>query len=571
METLLIYFAKVNIALMLFYALYAIWLRKDTFIKMRRYFFLSAIVFSLIYPMLTIKGLENINFFPHTPPVETQATVMVQNSSMVIVANDANHEPNKRINREKMAIWILFGGIGAFTLRFLWQLFCILRIRVKSRLVMISGVSIYDFRKEITPFSFFGWIFIHPTSHSHEELSQILLHEQIHVRQWHSIDVILAELLCILFWWNPAVWLIKRDININLEYLADNGVLREGVNCKEYQYHLLRLTYHETAVQIVNNFNVSQLKQRIMMMNKTKSPARKLAKYMLIIPMSLALVVANSCTGKDKKSEETPVENTPEIAVIPDSIPVDYRYDEKADEEVFVVVENQPEFPGGTKAMMKFLNDAIQYPVEAQNKKIQGRVTCNFVVEKDGSITDVQIARGVNPLLDEEAVRVIELMPNWKPGMQKGEPVRVRYTVPVVFKLNEKDAKKSQVPPPPPPPTKYIKDSDESKSTDEVFVVVEKQPEFPGGVSKLMTYLSDNISYPKEAIEKNIQGRVTCDFIVEKDGSISNVKVVRGIDTYLDKEAVRVIESMPNWNPGKQRGQAVRVRYTLPVVFKLQK
>jgi len=108
---------------------------------------------------------------------------------------------------------------------------------------------------------------------------------------------------------------------------------------------------------------------------------------------------------------------------------------EEVTEEIFVVVENQPEFPGGNAAMMKFLGDNIKYPVIAQENGIQGRVICNFVLEKDGSITDVQVVRGVDPSLDREAVRVIQQMPRWKPGKQRGQAVRVRFTLPVVFRL----------------------------------------------------------------------------------------------------------------------------------------
>ena len=172
--------------------------------------------------------------------------------------------------------------VSVLLLRFLIQLASIYRIRSRSEKQIIAGVRVYHLKEDITPFSFFNWIFIHTEMHSEKELSQILLHERAHAKQRHSVDVVLAELLCLFFWWNPFLWLLKREITINLEYLADNGVLREGVNSREYQYHLLRLTYHESAVPIVNNFNVSQLKQRIMMMNRTKTPALRLVKYLAV-------------------------------------------------------------------------------------------------------------------------------------------------------------------------------------------------------------------------------------------------------------------------------------------------
>lgn len=171
------------------------------------------------------------------------------------------------------------------------------------------------------------------------------------------------------------------------------------------------------------------------MMNKTKSPTMKLVKYLLILPLAFLLIVANSCMNRDKKGgEDTTIEsNTP----VPDPDTSVLLSEEKVEDnnEVFVVVEKQPEFPGGNSAMMKFLSDNVRYPIVAQDNGIQGRVIVNFVVEKDGSLTDVQVVRGQDLSLDKEAVRVIEAMPKWKPGTQKGEAVRVRFTLPVVFRL----------------------------------------------------------------------------------------------------------------------------------------
>lgn len=300
------------------------------------------------------------------------------------------------------------------------------------------------------------------------------------------------------------------------------------------------------------------------MMNTNKSPARKLAKYLTILPLVFLLVTINSCTNK-KTQDETQIQD--ETVVKTDSVPVSASQPE---EEVFVVVEDQPEFPGGQKAMMKFLSDNVKYPVEAQEKKIEGRVITNFVVEKDGGLSDFQVVRSVDPLLDEEALRVLKAMPAWKPGKQRGEQVRVRYTLPVTFRLQGDDHAKTTVPPPPAPPAAYTKSNKELKSTNEVFVVVENQPEFPGGNAAMMKFLNDNINYPAEAQNNGIQGRVIVNLVVEKDGSLSDVKVVRGVNPLLDAEAVRVIESMPAWKPGTQRGEPVRVRFTLPVVFRLQ-
>ena len=189
-------------------------------------------------------------------------------------------------------------------------------------------------------------------------------------------------------------------------------------------------------------------------MNKTKSPTLSLAKYLLMLPLILLLAAANSAyaTQNEAGTEQT-AESERNVRSEDDRLsPVGYEREtenmqepppvkkKESRDEPFVVVENQPEFPGGTEAMRKFLSDNILYPEEAQKKGIQGRVICNFIVRKDGSITDVNVVRGVDPLLDAEAVRVLKSMPAWKPGTQRGQAVDVCFTLPVEFRLEKSNA-----------------------------------------------------------------------------------------------------------------------------------
>ena len=569
METLIAYILKVNVALIVFYLLYIAFLKKDTFFAFRRYFLLVAIVFSFVYPFVAVSAWGNIISFDK--PREYIVQVMVEEPSFAVVLADEAQaaEPVKKIeiNWWQVLLYSLSAGFVFFFARFIWQLTSILHIKHKSSRKNINGIQVFDLHDEITPFSFFRWIFIHIDSHSDTELKQILLHEQTHARQWHSADVILMELLGVFFWWNPIVWLMKRETAINLEYLADNNVLRRGIDSRDYQYHLLRLTYHQNATQLVNNFNVSLLKQRITMMNKTKSPARKLAKYLIALPLALLLVAGNSVYAQNQKGDE-----------------------------IFTEVEKYPEFPGGNSAFMKFLAEGIKYPVIAMENNEQGRVVANFVVEKNGRVSNIKVIRGVTAGLDAEAMRLLNSMPDWQPGEHKGQPVRVRFTLPMVFRLQGDNVAASKSPTTPvsadanekgkildevvvvgygrqntyipPPPSLPGRDNTESNG-NEVFVIVENQPEFPGGNTALMNFISENIVYPKIAQENGIQGRVITNFIIEKDGSLSDIQVVRGVDPSLDKEAVRLIAAMPKWTPGTQRGNKVRVRYLLPIVFRL--
>lgn len=240
---------------------------------------------------------------------------------------------------------------------------------------------------------------------------------------------------------------------------------------------------------------------------------------------------------------------------------------------VFEVVEIMPEFPdGGMSGLMQFLSKNIQYPINAQKNHTQGRVTVQFVVNKDGSISEPKIIRGVDPDLDGEAIRVISLMPKWKPGMQKGQPVRVKYTVPVMFRLSDNGQKEEYKPIPKIDETVVVGYASKQAPAEEdpVFEVVENMPEFADGMGGLMQYLSKNIKYPVEAQKAGIQGRVIMQVIIDKNGNVTNPKVTQPVDPLLDTEAIRVTASMPKWKPGTQRGMPVNVKYTFPIVFRLQ-
>ena len=242
METLFIYIVKVNIALAVFYLLYMLLFRKDTFIRLRRYYFLSAIIFSLLYPLFTVSALANIIDWTKEP-IATETSVYIGEMTMGQVIFDDIEEIATPIDWTVVVKNILLVGTLLLSVRLLWQLFSIICIKSRSEKRNLFGYLFYHLKDKITPFSFFAWIFINTEAHNEKELKQILLHEHTHARQWHSFDILLVEMLCIAFWWNPIVWFMKRDIAINLEYLADEAVLQEGVETTEYQYHLLQLTY----------------------------------------------------------------------------------------------------------------------------------------------------------------------------------------------------------------------------------------------------------------------------------------------------------------------------------------
>ena len=601
------YLLKVNVAFVLFYAFYRLFFYKDTFFKLRRAILLAFFGLALFYPLLNIQ-----DWVRQQEPI---ADVIYMYSAML-------PEATAKADAAASVDWygwllgslgFIYWGIVAFLCgRFLVQLSSILWLAHTSERVVIHETPVYALRKAAGPFSFFRMVFLHPESHSDKETDEILTHECTHVSQWHSIDVILSEMMCMACWFNPFVWLLKREVRHNLEYLADNTVIQSGYDSKSYQYHLLGLAHHQSVTTLYNSFNVLHLKNRIMMMNKKRSPGIVRTKYLIFIPLvgilmllsnieavaRLTVRLANEATvsnamvtatgilvdetgqpligasvvvkgGKertitDKKgafSLEVPANailrcsyqgrESQEVLAADMTNNTHLSLSSKSremNEQVFTVVEKMPSFPGGDAELLKYIATNIKYPKESQDNGEQGRVICSFIVGRDGSVNNPEVLRGVTPLLNEEDVRVINTMPRWNPGMQRGKAVAVKYTVPITFRL------KSPV----------------EEAKEETLTVVDVMPQYPGGDRELLKFIAQSIKYPTDAQEAGVQGRVICSFVVDKKGNIVEPKIIRGIDPSLDAEALRVIGMMPRWTPGRQDGKAVRVLYTVPITFRLQ-
>ncbi len=252
---------------------------------------------------------------------------------------------------------------------------------------------------------------------------------------------------------------------------------------------------------------------------------------------------------------------------------------EDKQEEAMVVVEEMPGFPGGLFVLMQYLNDNIQYPDKAKNDGVEGRVIVSFIVGKEGLIKDAQVEKSVDPELDAEAIRVVSGMPRWTPGKSQGEPVEVKYSIPINFQLTQPQQEQSSpsdeiIPISSPEEmekeyTAFDIPETDKKAIEETFDRVDNMPEFPGGVQGLLNYMRETIKYPAQARQDTIQGRVLVTFVINKDGSIVEPEVVKSAHPLLDEEALRMVEKMPAWKPGEQNGKPVRVKYTIPVNFRL--
>ncbi len=540
-----IYFLKVNIALLLFYLVYRLFFNKDTHWKARRIYLLSAIVISFGFPFIPIN-----NWLSSQEPVQIFIAEYVQLQAFETTTPSSSGLDVQHI------IWTIYSVIcSILLLRMLFQLFSIFAWKSKGRKQVLNSSEIIVLKEEITPFSFFRFIFMNPDLHDENEQKEILCHEKAHLRQHHSIDMIISELLAITCWINPAAWLLRSEIRQNLEFLADHEVIKEGYDSKEYQYHLLRLSADSLTVKFVNNFNISPLKNRITMMNKEKTSKAGLLKYSLVLPLTIALILGSNAQNLMASAKEAL--NTIQSEA--------FSFSKKAEdnEKAFTTVETIPEFKGGIDALMNYIGNNLKYPADAIDKGIEGKVLIRFIVTKEGKVSNAEVLRGIDPSCDAEALRVVEAMPDWIPGKQKGENVNVYYTLPISYKLGHKKEDKSTVKFQPP----QIKN--DKAATKQSYTQVEEMPKFPGGEQALMSYLRENIKYPLEEASKKIEGNVIVRFIVDKEGKVKDATVLRKVNDGLDAEALRVVNGMPDWIPGKQDGKNVNVYFTLPIMFKL--
>ena len=425
-----VYFLEANLGIVLFYAFYRLLCVRDTFFVGRRVALLSFVAASFVLPFV---GMEWSSFSMTESPVTEYVTTFLMPEVTVGTRGPSAPHP---LSAGFLLAMLYYAGVAVMAVRMGARWVSVLRLLRVSPSGVMRGRRVRLLPDPSGPFSFFGWIFVHRGSVKPDEEAEVLAHETAHVRQWHSVDVVLMELLTVVCWWNPFAWLMKRETRENLEYLADRSVIRSGFNPRGYQYHLVALACQNGKAGLINSFNLSNLKKRIIMMNKRRTNRTGYLKYALFaFPAFALLMLGNmSCTSEKKQADESVTEQTAPVSE-PVQAPADTPAPAETEEEVYTVVEQMPEFPGGVQKLLDFISQNIQYPQTAMKQNVQGRAIVQFVIEKDGSLSNFNVLRSVHPDLDAEAVRVVKSMPKWKPGMQKGEPVRCKYTLPVMFKL----------------------------------------------------------------------------------------------------------------------------------------
>ena len=785
MTDFFLYLSCSTLALAALYLLYKVSMSYETLHRFNRVLLLGFVALSAVLPLCRIEVVEEL---PAVEPVEFVAPMT--DPVVYEVAESFNY--TALLQMAFFALFLL--GVVVMIARLVISIMSVKRIiRSGEQQYMEGGVTLTIVDKPISPFSWFGHIVV-----SRADIEQnrdiILTHEMAHIRLRHSWDVLAVDLALCFWWFNPAMWLLRRELQSLHEYQADEEVLNSGIDAQTYQLLLIKRAVGSRLHSVANCLNHSNLNKRITMMCKKTSSRWSAAKALLVLPLVAVSLAATATTVyvtrevQDKVTENSVNEqnvvgnenNYPmtkselrrylmqnlqnkqnlvgliyaDVKVLPDgkvvmvkvapasgekdgmqplvnevervlgnakiterkpAQEVAYRFEisfgsqengelvwsrvkasddaitvvkwaevgeastkiqsQKSEENTpYIMVEKMPTFQGGDLNVFRnWVQSKIQYPKEAMDKGIKGRVVCSFVVEKDGSLTEFDVLQSPDKSLADEVVRILKTSPKWEPGEQRGEKVRVKYTVPIVFSIGNKnvadanvhgcviDAKtKKQVP----NVAVLIKEksigvfADESgqyiikgqpegiytliasavgyksaeksvsiapdknvevnfeleenvvslnevtvssdtkvaeanakaaaakvqeaanaqaaaeakvaEDSDMPYIKVEKMPTFMGGdLNVFRNWVQSKIQYPKEAMDKGVKGRVVCSFVVEKDGSLTEFDVLQSPDKSLADEVVRILKTSPKWEPGEQRGEKVRVKYTVPIVFSI--
>lgn len=452
-----IYSLKVALCLIAFYLIYKLLLSRETFFSFNRAVLLAIMGLSLLLPLAHVSM--------SAPTAGAGGFVVVEDIIVRAVAADTE---DFVLTAAQTAFLIYILGVAFFAVRWVLSLVSLYRLIRSGRVVSSAdGIRTIVVSREVSPFSWLGNIVISESDYANSP-DCILRHERAHVAAHHSVDIMLCDALIVFQWFNPAAWLLKTEMQNLHEYEADRAVLTSGVDAAGYQLLLIRKAVGDKLFSMANNLNQCSLKKRITMMLKKKSNPWRQARTLLVVPVAAVAVVAFATPKAESLSNEIRNESDALVsAVLPadnvanadkattaasmavrDAVKTETMApsagevteksvaDDGGDDEVMPVAEQMPEFPGGQKAMMKWLMENIKYPEAAAKAGKKGRVIVKFVVDKQGNVTKPVVVRGVDESLDAEALRVVKAMPKWTPGRHNGKVVSVEYTLPVSFRID---------------------------------------------------------------------------------------------------------------------------------------
>ena len=526
MGTFLVYILKSAVCLAIFYLFYRLLLSKETFHRFNRMALLGVMLLSCLLPLVkvTVEQASPVN--AQVMSMEDLLLMYQWNSEAVV------EEGSRPFHWQEGLVLVYFVGLFFVIVRHLWSLGRMLYLIRHSRCERLdNGIRLVVHRRKLAPFSWMRYIVISETDLK-ESGHHILVHEMAHIHYRHSWDLLLAEACAWLQWFNPAIWLLKQELQNIHEYEADEEVLRQEINAKEYQMLLIKKAVGARLYSIANSFNHSSLKKRITMMIRKKSNPWARAKYLYVLPLAAVTVAAFARPEISKPLDEISSVKVNDLSAVLETY---------ADKNVSNPAEK-------TKLKMKVVDEKGE-PIIAATVLVVN-TTNGTITDENGNFT---LEVGTDQSIQVAYIGMSTVTMSVKDCLKKADQTIV---------LTESDTKKD---------VKVVASAPQTVvSDDQTFSVVEQMPEYPGGMRAGLEFMARNLRYPTKAQEAGKQGCVIVQFVVRKDGSLSDFKVLRPVDPWLDAEAIRVISTMPKWKPGMQDGKPVSVKFTLPVTFMLE-
>ncbi len=523
MNSLFSILLKISLSLALFYLIYWIVLRKETFFRLNRFYLIFTLLISILLPL-----------FPLYYEVAVQAAKQVTMLSMDNLQNlPALKDPVPESIRWHEVLFIVYITVAALILfRLVVQSLVIASLIFKSRIKKMDGLKIVENDKYGLPFSFFNLIFINPKFHKQTDLQDILNHERVHIDQNHWVDLLIIELLTVIFWFNPFIWLFERSIKQNHEYLADQGVLTRGLDLKRYQALLINQLMGMQIIGVTNNLNFALNTNRLKMMTQSQSKKIKSARFLLALPVLFLLLAAFA----EPKYKVEPLGENPEIQATTSSA------EGKTVVKGTVKTTDGTPLPG-TSIVLKGTSIGTMTNNEGKfSLEVPATEECSLFASFVGFATqEIKLPK----IIPEDYSSAIT--------MKRAK-----------FAIDTENMDKNGIPLPPPLPAKSKKSSTE----EELFIVVEELPAYPGGFYALSEYYLDMQKKMKEKYfseGKKPEGKAMMGFTIDAQGKVTNIKVIKSDNDEVAKFGQIVLLGMKKWNPGKQQGVAVPVDYVMPV------
>ena len=547
MTEFLIYQGKAAIALAVFYMFYRLLLSKETFHRFNRIVLLGTAALSFVLPLCVITLKEVVVVPAMTASSETFTGEEAGTSAMVSEVSEPIWPVILcslfALGALAVLVYVVFSIIGIRRM-----------IRSGSRQALESGETLIITETDTAPFSWMKYIVISREDYE-SGYSQILTHEKAHIALRHSWDILFVDMITALQWFNPAIWMLKADLRALHEFEADDAVLRSGANIKEYQYLLIRKAVSKSGYSVANSFNHSTLKARITMMLNKKSSRMSAWKALYVIPLVGISLAATAETKVDYQYEDQTPDNTELVEKY--STPVDKdtkkSFKEKNLKNGRITVDEE--------------NDVvtmIYYGLDGKER--QSQITGLPLGKESYFINGSFATKGAADIALEKDPDAVLLSTSLKNGNKVRAIISADYGK---FVSGTIDCSQ-------PINTLVIKEGDEQPKKNEgkkaiPFQQVAQKPGFNGGdANEFSKYVAQNVVYPESCRQSKIEGRVTLAFTVTETGKVADIKVLKGVNDDLDREAVRVIAQSPLWTPGRdENGKVVPVKYTFPVIFKL--